>query len=133
MKANEFRIGNWVFDDENIPMQIAKTESENFTKWNFNDFSIILEHKRTYYESKIFPIPLTKEILLKCGFVSCKADKENEWLNLKTRHFNFSSDESVKFQKVFLLLNKTEITCDYLHELQNLYYSLTKTELECKL
>jgi D-serine deaminase-like pyridoxal phosphate-dependent protein len=115
MKANELRIGNYVYNGFNEVVRISNIISQNNTSG--------------YLLETLKPIPLTEEILLKCGFVSCKADKDNEWLNLKTRYFNFSSDESVKFKKVYLVLNKTELVCDHLHELQNLYYSLTKTEL----
>jgi hypothetical protein len=135
MKANELRIGNWVFDDENIPMQIAKIESEIYTRWNFNDCSIVLEHKATYYESEIFPIPITEEILLKCGFEDGVVNIfENE--NFKTSiwyhdgwHFQF--DEKEWYGKSSVYLYPAPI--DYVHQLQNLYFALTGEELEVNL
>ena len=65
MKANELRIGNFVFDDEYKPMKVARVETQECTDFNGNDeFNVIIEHidkNIGYYESEINPIPLTEE------------------------------------------------------------------------
>jgi hypothetical protein len=76
------------------------------------------------------PIPLTEDILLKCGFKKIGTNFENGFLilhgNLKTGTFDF-------------LLNipnesKYNVTViQHLHQLQNLYFALTNQELEIKL
>jgi TATA-box binding protein (TBP) (component of TFIID and TFIIIB) len=121
MKANHFRIGNWLFHSDNTPMKIAKIESEKFAELNFNDCSIVLEHKGIYYESKIFPIPITEEILLKCGFEKgkCYFSLENFDIDLKG-WFGFNN----------MVANAN---IKYLHQLQNLYFALTGEELEVNL
>ena len=70
IKTNELRLGNYVFDNENISMQIAKIETEKYTDWNSgNTFNAILEKDGQYYESDVMNyIPLTEKWLLEFGF-----------------------------------------------------------------
>lgn len=75
------------------------------------------------------PIKISKRRLLKFGFIESNLDEDNAWLNLKYRFLNFSSDESVGFEKVYLSINKMDIICDYVHQFQNLYFNLTRVSL----
>jgi hypothetical protein len=111
MKTSEFRRGNIV-------------------EWNRKPFVI----SRIFDDSvenelwckpidEIHPIPLTKEILLKCGFeilpwgyVKKSSMDFGIRLNLKTFNYEVSGNNSVKIQ--------------YLHQLQNLYFALTNEELK---
>ena len=68
----------------------------------------------------------------KFGFERDNLDEDNAWLNLRYRYLNFSSDESVEFKKVYLTVNKMDIICEYVHQLQNLYFALTGEELTIK-
>ena len=61
MKANELRIGNFVFDDEYKPMKVARVETQECTDFNGNDeFNVIIEHivvddtyKKTYVRLRV--------------------------------------------------------------------------------
>ena len=105
IQANELRIGNWVYSQMiDGPFQIS-----NLT---------------TDYDPLCKPIPLTEEILLKCGFSS----PINGWYTSpnKTLEFGFNGEGKLILMDWFL-----EITS--LHQLQNLYFALTNTELEINL
>lgn len=83
----------------------------------------------------LFPIPLTTEILEKCGFVK---DKDGDyWIDLMTNYLKamFMNDgvypvwiclaELSSEMEQFASLNRI----NYVHQLQNLYFALTGTEL----
>ena len=78
------------------------------------------------------PIELTEDILLKCGFV--KKNKKNEYFELDewiTLTEEISEEKPVSFD---FRCKNTYLTCiSYLHQLQNLYFALTQTELEINL
>jgi len=122
LKAQEFRIGNYVnsigidyiegnpFPDRN-DITIVKVDIEILQ--NIQNFNNTTEFG--LYE----PIPLTEEILLKCGFKK-RNDCEGYWLN------------GILFYKEIMSENqKTKIK--YLHQLQNLYWCLVGEELEINL
>lgn len=85
----------------------------------------------------IKPIPLTEDILMKCGF---DEDWESGFIVYKIEvkdsyghKFDISlvkDDSGISFNYVCW-----DINCGvkYVHELQNLYYDLTKTELNVQL
>ena len=112
MDCKELRIGNWVYfklDDEYLEFDYSMLDWDN--------------------ASDIHAIPITEEWLVKLGF-EIKEDRavnrywKGEFLyDLKDRTFNmfFSMDEGTFFIKM-----------EYIHQLQNLYYALTGTELVCK-
>lgn len=79
----------------------------------------------------IKPIPLTEEILLKCGFEYDTLD----WLYLRRKRFNFCTDRSVNMGVVYVNINGCDLglELEYLHQLQNLYFALTQKELEINL
>ena len=107
----EVRVGNWFeFVVHRAP----------------NVFSILNIDQLVYFSKKpemFIPIPLTEEILLKCGFIK-----------------NFHADSEIYFdiKSSDIVINKTDagfifyqlnIIITYLHELQNLYYDLEKKQL----
>lgn len=112
MEAKDLRIGNYVQDEDGI-FQITKS------------FFYLLDNNL----KDVAAIPLTEEWLLKFGFIESTLDEDNKWLFLKYRYLSFQSDNSVEFKKVYLTVNKMDIICEYVHQLQNLYYALTNEEL----
>jgi hypothetical protein len=83
------------------------------------------------------PIPFNKELLKKIPDFHyddmLDTNDENAWYHLKYGNYKFSSDESSNFESVFIWINKTAIEIKYLHDLQNIFRDLTKTNLEITL
>ena len=104
MKANELRIGNWVtLDGKEI--QIVFINSTNF--------------------HQLFqPIPLTKEWLLMFGL-----KKEFGEYTLTDSYWRIGVDRDFN---VSVMGEYHLCKCEYVHQLQNLYFALTGEELEIK-
>lgn len=82
-------------------------------------------------ESKLKPIKLTEELLLKCGFKEIK-NEPRKWFKIKTKKRGVSLD--ICFSSKRIVLNNGYDFVDllyikYLHQLQNLYFALTNEEL----
>ena len=130
IQPNELRIGNWVKFIYTC-MQVGHGTFEDCKKTNDTDAPFKYE-----------PIPLTSEILEKCGF------KLNDDRDLKTRH----PEDNLKYSLEVSEYQYIGVTNDdswfvgghhsnpfyghylrydfkYLHQLQNLYFALTNEEL----
>ena len=155
MKANELRIGNWIFDDDGNYSKIIGFEPLGHSvRCDEDEGCILLIDIYTPKDIKIGynvesllcdPIPLTEEILLKCGFekkgemypfYSLKLKETNGLdLLLNSPLFNGPDDSSNNFILVldgsgkFIDIDNIE----YLHQLQNLCHILTGKELEINL
>lgn len=101
MNVTELRVGNWVFEGKRL-IHIH------------DGFGI--DHSINFN-----PIPLTEEWLLKFGFLKYKGNNKDFWLN----DFEFANDLKWIFWKGNILEN-----IEYVHQLQNLYFALTQTELK---
>jgi len=116
IQSNELRIGNYVNLNDGLEHDKIRQISG-------------IEHKIVYTRIKgcrfaqvhqsfdrIYPIPLTEEILLKCGFKIRKDGKlYHDTLSLYEADFIFNSKSGI---------------IKNLHQLQNLYFALTGQELE---
>lgn len=120
MKVNELRVGNYT--------------DKGMVK-SFYEHGIHVGMGKCYGFCDLKPIPLTEEILLKCGF---KRVPKNLYVdNLKDLR------TAVTYLKGSIIWNEStrivwvgNIALDnikYLHELQNLYYAVENKELEIKL
>lgn len=122
--VKELRIGNWVSGKNDPEMKVVSI-SNGSVELRFN--GVGEDYGDWYYDDdELKPIPLTPEILEKCGFKYLKEqnvwfrDGMNEYLTL---HYNgFCVYESTKKRII-----------KSLHELQNLYFSLTGKEIEIEL
>ena len=129
LKIQELRIGNYYIYDDNI---------DQFTFQTIKD----MEFEDGYIGE---PLPITKELLIKLGFKdnNLKMGGYN-WLELQTYWVNAANLGSVYIRisipkdvndKWGMTLNSAEpLTSviqyyDWIHEIQNLYFSLTGKEL----
>ncbi len=124
MKANELRIGNYVYMD----MSIDDIEVVRLKIGDLASFAIEAR--------ELYPIPLTEEWLLKFGF---EFYKKQVSLNVGGELFNYA----VKNEIIIWTDLKTGWTLDgrinrkthwlnSVHQLQNLYFALTGEELKLK-
>jgi hypothetical protein len=119
IQSNELRIGNW-YNFVN-PMEGGKLYLTQFLNWTeYLDFEAYGE-----------PIPLSAYILEKCGFENIYGET---WSNGNVEILG----RVPNFKDGYLLLNgeaRTHWTSIYyyVHQLQNLYYALTQTELKIQL
>ena len=130
MKAEELRIGNYVLDEDREISKIEQISSDNIHK-----FTLVSGDAINIYPSNIYPIPLTEEILLKCGFV--KNGNSHLLLNLDNG-FNLSaygySFRNSKYEVILTDTINNELTIvKHLHQLQNLYSALNQEELKITL
>lgn len=124
IKANELRIGNWVYaDDSDIWIDKAKNKPIQITIDDFED----TEH--------MYPIRLTPEILEKAGFVKHISIFDTIYFDINLNKYDYlrliPDDESC-----ICSLNDAIQLAPYmkhLHQLQNLYFALTGEELNINL
>lgn len=129
MEAKELRIGNYV--DFCGISKILELHSE-IKKFD----NVYLECEESFewgeYE-RLKPIPLTEEILLKCGLKRALYDSSYE-LN----DFSIFLDKRIR-ENIYIQCEKRNcnvlngLRIDYLHQLQNLYFALTNEELTVNL
>jgi hypothetical protein len=120
IQANELRIGNKVFLDGNI-VTIAEIEKAGAT---FDENQYVAEY---YF---LHAIPLTPEILEACGFDPPL--RLNFW-ELRVKQFTLILIDPVT-GNVWLSPPRVDIglevaNCPFLHQLQNLFFALTASEL----
>lgn len=129
--VKELRIGNLVMLDG----KYIKIKSMNRT--SVYGLPVGLDQKKIYLTSdEIEPLPLTEEILLKCGFLKGELLIENNReyeINLR-RDYILKYDyrrrwviENNGFQKFNDPVHIPYV--QHLHQLQNLYFALTGKEL----
>ena len=113
MKASELRIGNYINGDH-IVMGIMLDMIET-TK----DAEMLLEN--------IEPIPLTEEWLTKLGL-----EFSGLYWEVDSVNFELINDGDGYYNGVNVGEYSHGIEIKYVHQLQNLYFALTGTELEIK-
>ena len=119
IKANELKIWNWVQCYGNL-IQIGNIHPKG-----------TIVGDEPYSISELDPIPLTEEILLKCGF---EQDGDNDYLQLYINdalNILWLGYLSIEVNGYFVALSEKEQL--YLHQLQNIYFALTGEELEVNL
>lgn len=126
LTANELRIGNWV--------QIVGIYKDSFQRAGLitvdAELLLLCEQNKVL----LLPIPLTPEILKKCGF--------DKWKGFKVFEYQLPNEERIVIDQDEVALVGIDAPTDsqvfhctakYLHQLQNLFYTLTGEELEIEL
>ena len=115
MKANELRIGNYYYGDVLFPSEYNVIIANDLVELDSDPLD-------DYYQ----PLPLTEEWLLKFGFY-----KSDNYGNDEYRLDGYSY-----FRGSFYISDCDEcgesVEINFVHELQNLYFALTKQELTMK-
>jgi hypothetical protein len=108
MNANELRIGNLTYR-----IDVAK-QTKVIDKLTIYDIARIVDQSFNVFDYE--EIVLTKEILLKLGYKEHNFGFYNKGHNLWV------------FNELFIC-NMNGVILKYVHEIQNLYFALTKKEL----
>lgn len=162
IRANELRIGNIVYAQEN--QTLPKDVRNNYPKGNI-EVEDIIQHDginmcrcdcAAYRFEDIEPIPLTPELLVKCGFYrtidKVKYPNSIDELRLpivtdefkkytfKSMSLIFSHSGDFGFNYIHDINDGNTVDDDtylpnikYMHQLQNLYFALTGEELKCEI
>lgn len=133
IKAEELRIGNWVYDGDKtrFPMYI-QTIGEDYVYLNFPG------NEGDIWESspeELQGIPLSEELLEKMGFRFNGYGLWSKTANGRKVSINIKR-EFVAIEAFLDRLCDCRCTCHgikYLHDLQNLFYTISRKNLEVKL
>lgn len=144
ISPQELRIGNWVELDGAYCQVTGIRQGEDKRKLDPSLHAhtgkiYFLSTGKTYrYIGHFRPIPLTEEILLKCGFekkVTRTDHFDVEMIHYeKDRHYVYLISDGFEFEyetghgRVNLFR-----TLHYIHQLQNLFFIFTGRELDIKL
>lgn len=128
MKANELRIGNYLYNGQGYVVvdEIYLNEIK---------VTILEDSPAMFEECEIQPIPLTEEWLEKFGFRKI-ADYSfclDEFLTLEVEDGDYENLCLDVYIENATTVHPVYITClSYTHQLQNLYFALKGEELEIK-
>jgi hypothetical protein len=126
IKVNELRVGNLIkFNNRLQKEKNVEVNLRFFASWAGGRSTEEMnpdEEISNYYS----PIELTPEILVKCGFIY-----KHEFYTIGKDLISFIFLNG-KVQRTFIIIDTDFRAILYLHELQNLYYSLTGEELDMK-
>ena len=123
MKAEELRIGNSIIINGDVVNNIGWGVIKDVSDKNigFKDCYLdILKHE---------PIPLTEEWLESFGFIN----QDDKMYELSYDQFDFECYYSYSGGTWNSRLNEVDLVIKYVHQLQNLYFTLTGEELKIKL
>ena len=150
IKVNELRLNNIVTVDnpeyhprlKDVPLRVKEVICNHID--NEEEYVISLEHVSmipnklysTYWQfiGFIKPIELTEDVLMKCGFRKHKLMGYDSNFTYSI----FMGGEVINITAIYnadfsIMLHSVARKIKYLHELQNLYYAITKEELEVNL
>ena len=130
LHARDFAVRNYFTVDWGSKQgQFLEVNSYGRGRYNRIDIGVVFSDgsQDSLPPSELSPIPITPEILEKAGFVYVS-------IIFKYSHKSEIFEVSVNGGEVYFRHNEYEITkMNYLHQLQNLFYSITGTELEINL
>ena len=132
--ASDLRLGNWLYytKETMFPMQVYALGND----WVQLDFegneSDVFENT----DKEIYPIPITKELIVKSLNSEILGDDYSVKLgDYRYIYFRINNDGYISIDFFNYDDNSENEICDgirYVHELQNLYHALTGKELEIR-
>lgn len=128
IKANELRIGNWVQAPLGEYMRVEQIGYKD------NPDYIFARYDKGFGQNSFSGIPLTPEILEKAGFNKLGGSKFV--YRIPVQEFEISVSLKLNYAYIDTQWGQASIKrpiFKYLHQLQNLYFALTGTELEINL
>jgi hypothetical protein len=131
LDAKDLRVGNWVQTTIGHYEQVENIHEEGINIFVETDYGVSrIEAELSF--GVIRPIPLTPEILEKCGF------EDYEYNGHHGYQCRWSKDSIYGFlnpSNMFCLLDydRRHLNIQYLHQLQNLFHALTGEELTINL
>lgn len=138
LKINELKIGNIViYEDKWHKITSLRIGDRN----DYADMQCLTKCAPRDENSldkieELQPIPLTKEILLKCGFQIIEKHIEYYVYWIKVPSEPFYTNIQIRYEKdsgSYYLKDINACDINYLHQLQNLYFALTNNELKINL
>jgi len=122
MEANEIRVGNWLNDPRQYDPKFFPKTDNGYFKATARDIQ---------YADEFEPIKLTEEILLKCGFY--KTGITELYLLTDTINISWFEEDPTVIEINSENIYSYIVNCEFLHQLQNLYFALKSQELEINL
>lgn len=151
LEPNDLRIGNYVNADDSVNFKHVPIRITAITPTFLTGIAHVINLPVSGISiHSVKPVPLTEDLLLKCGFEAIdygdKYDPDDEFAGYFEYHLNIgifyrnlickpSGGWYCYVQDVDMIEGNNIKTKNiyYLHELQNLYFALTGKELEVKL
>jgi len=139
VQANELRIGNWV-THRHFPYDFFNIRSVSKDRLHMINIVDTGGYAIDYNLSDLHPIELTPEILEKCGFKKNRNGESSIEINDIASHLELMEGKEGYYYPSFTQTPQGDeertvyfnrIRC--VHQLQNLYYALTQTELTINL
>lgn len=141
MDIRELRLGNMVQDSrDNYPCKVLCLDSER--TFTFANGEVLrgsatctqlneLDGSRGRWLKFLMPIPITEELLFKCGFSQIYGSDPQE-PNAMLLYYNPTGDFTIMAMENdrSTFHYETGITVASVHQLQNLHFALTGKELE---
>jgi len=116
MNSNGLKLSNYV-EYNGVTVQISELQHAQCTIYS-SDFIVNM----AVFYNKIKPIPITEKWLYNAGFSYCDG---RMWFE----KYGILSDYDKKYISMIDREGEHFSICNYVHELQNLYFALTGSEL----
>lgn len=140
IQANELRLGNWVQITDKLKSEIEeegyiKNEFQITSSFNkdddiqiYNPYEIIYEY---FIAEQIEPIPITEDWLLRFGFEASSIHDNYKLgeIEISSSMRKITTNERYNFYLDGEIPESMKIRIQYIHQLQNLFFALTGTEL----
>lgn len=119
--ARELRIGNIVEPITMSPIMVTGITQQKTLDGIFT--LIFVDYGESFLQEHLNPIPLTEEWLIKFGF-ECF---QEGWYGINPYALQFEFTWNI--YDGIIRWKGSAVKCNYVHQLQNLYFALTGTEL----